>query len=327
MRKSLLLTFVAMLGSPLSASALEIEPIYDLSCTEIRQRWHDNARTVSDISNNIALLGSLIDDQACEGQDAGLAVTLPRQLIGQIESITPDLDNRDNRTVTTESLSLANATLDYIADWRLRELVGDHYRLLGELNEARESYGEALKSSDGKSNGKDNVSEPPSPGRLRKIHRKMIEVTNIWGQTNATSKEINVKRAGSASDGLAINSRSWAPKKSLIPVKFKFDKTEFSLEGSELMVGISSDLRSTGVKRLRVTGHTDPKGDDKYNLDLSLRRAAKVRDDLIKLGFQGQIEIDGKGEAEPFPFDNASLYSEEQQHAAHRRVEFEVLEK
>lgn len=52
---------------------------------------------------------------------------------------------------------------------------------------------------------------------------------------------------------------------------------------------------------MRVVGYTDAKGDDTYNLDLSLRRARSV---VTWLSTDGTIPADrltaeGKGEAEP----------------------------
>jgi outer membrane protein OmpA-like peptidoglycan-associated protein len=66
-------------------------------------------------------------------------------------------------------------------------------------------------------------------------------------------------------------------------------------------------------------GHTDADGNDAANLDLSKRRAASVKNELVKaFGIDGsRIETDGKGEAQPVaPNDTPS------NKALNRRVEF-----
>ena len=53
-------------------------------------------------------------------------------------------------------------------------------------------------------------------------------------------------------------------------------------------------------ERLQVIGHTDAKGSDQYNLDLSQRRADTVRQALINLGVrENAITSAGHGESQP----------------------------
>ena len=51
---------------------------------------------------------------------------------------------------------------------------------------------------------------------------------------------------------------------------------------------------------LEIEGHTDSRGSDEYNLDLSDRRAASVRDWLVDNGIDGaRLSAVGKGEGDP----------------------------
>jgi len=75
---------------------------------------------------------------------------------------------------------------------------------------------------------------------------------------------------------------------------------------------------NSGVK-IKITGYTDSDGDDALNLDLSKRRAAAVKNELVKtFGIDAaRIQTDGKGESEPVaPNTNA------ESKAKNRRVEF-----
>ena len=70
---------------------------------------------------------------------------------------------------------------------------------------------------------------------------------------------------------------------------------------------------------LTIVGHTDSQGDDVYNLELSLRRAAAVRDLLVAEGLAGgEILTRGAGETAPIG-DNGT----NEGRAENRRIEFE----
>ena len=82
---------------------------------------------------------------------------------------------------------------------------------------------------------------------------------------------------------------------------------------------IAQVLSENPTLRIKVIGHTDADGDNAANLDLSKRRAASVKDYLVK-NFNAdaaRIETDGKGETEPVADNNTSVNK-----AKNRRVEF-----
>ncbi len=76
------------------------------------------------------------------------------------------------------------------------------------------------------------------------------------------------------------------------------------------------------ITRIRVEGHTDARGDDQANLDLSQRRAQAVVAFLVTRGEvdAGRLEARGFGETRPIVAD-ASTPAE---HAQNRRVEFNI---
>ncbi|HOW30731.1 MAG TPA: OmpA family protein [Bacteroidales bacterium] len=82
---------------------------------------------------------------------------------------------------------------------------------------------------------------------------------------------------------------------------------------------IAKVLSENAAVRIKITGHTDSDGNDALNLDLSKRRAASVKTELVKqFGIDaGRIETDGKGESEPI-----SPNSTPEGKAKNRRVEF-----
>lgn len=63
---------------------------------------------------------------------------------------------------------------------------------------------------------------------------------------------------------------------------------------------ILAELREREAPDIVVIGHTDRLATDAYNDRLSLQRAERVREELIKLGIpEGRIHAAGRGEREP----------------------------
>jgi len=77
------------------------------------------------------------------------------------------------------------------------------------------------------------------------------------------------------------------------------------------------------LRKIRVSGHTDSRGDDAMNLDLSERRAASVKKFLIDEGIQPErLESRGFGESHPVDTNENARGRE-----MNRRVEFHILER
>lgn len=76
------------------------------------------------------------------------------------------------------------------------------------------------------------------------------------------------------------------------------------------------------IKRIRIEGHTDDRGSDRYNMKLSDRRAASVREFLIQEGVApSRLQSQGFGETQPIASNKRR-----DGRAENRRVEFKILE-
>ncbi len=85
-------------------------------------------------------------------------------------------------------------------------------------------------------------------------------------------------------------------------VLFGFDSADLTDDGKQLLNAVLGSLTATDLQdeKIRITGHTDMIGDDAYNIGLSKRRAAAVRDYLVSRGVVPSfIETRGVGEAGP----------------------------
>ncbi|TDE56417.1 hypothetical protein E1295_10740 [Nonomuraea mesophila] len=109
-------------------------------------------------------------------------------------------------------------------------------------------------------------------------------------------------------------------------VLFAFDKATLSDDAATILdeaVRETRERADPAKPPITIEGHTDSKGDDPYNQDLSVKRAEVVRDYLAgKLGTGYTYEATGKGESEPIAKNDKPDGSDNPEgRARNRRVE------
>jgi OOP family OmpA-OmpF porin len=83
-------------------------------------------------------------------------------------------------------------------------------------------------------------------------------------------------------------------------VNFRFQSDELTPESRALMPQILAVVRERSLATVVVTGHTDTMGAARVNHALGLKRAAAVRNQLIKAGLDAsRIEVTSLGETDP----------------------------
>jgi outer membrane protein OmpA-like peptidoglycan-associated protein len=103
---------------------------------------------------------------------------------------------------------------------------------------------------------------------------------------------------------------------------FGFDKAELQTSSFPELERILKLLKADKIKKIEVSGHTDSKGEDNYNLLLSKKRAASVYKFFIDGGIAANRVISiGIGEADPVATNDT-----EEGRAKNRRVEFKIIE-
>jgi outer membrane protein OmpA-like peptidoglycan-associated protein len=101
---------------------------------------------------------------------------------------------------------------------------------------------------------------------------------------------------------------------------FQRDTDEFAPESKALVNQIFAEIARRPAPEVAIIGHTDRVGSMQYNDALSLRRAERCRDELIKLGIpKVRISVAGRGTREP-EVQTADQVSEPR----NRRVEINV---
>ncbi|NOY67016.1 MAG: OmpA family protein, partial [Gammaproteobacteria bacterium] len=83
-------------------------------------------------------------------------------------------------------------------------------------------------------------------------------------------------------------------------IQFDFDSAMIKPESSELLDTLFSNLKSATTSGITIIGHTSSEGSDKYNEQLSRRRAEAVVTALVTRGINTvRISALGRGEKEP----------------------------
>ena len=77
-------------------------------------------------------------------------------------------------------------------------------------------------------------------------------------------------------------------------------RDELTPDSRQILGRVVDELSRRPVPEIVVIGHTDRVGAVPYNDTLSLRRAERVRDELVKVGVAAErIRVEGRGEREP----------------------------
>ena len=135
------------------------------------------------------------------------------------------------------------------------------------------------------------------------------------------NQERDMRTAVASSEAASVSREG-----NLLAVTFKGDVT-FDTNSTVLRPGLQSEInRVAGVLNqypntlVRVEGHTDNKGTDAYNMDLSNRRATAVKNLLVQRGIaDSRIEAVGYGETLPVATNDTEAGRQR-----NRRVEIKI---
>jgi outer membrane protein OmpA-like peptidoglycan-associated protein len=90
----------------------------------------------------------------------------------------------------------------------------------------------------------------------------------------------------------------------ILPEHFRLyflrDKDVMTAESQQQYKNVFADIKRRPVYQVEVIGYTDTLGEQPHNQELSLKRAAALRDELVRDGLNpDSITIAGRGELDP----------------------------
>lgn len=104
---------------------------------------------------------------------------------------------------------------------------------------------------------------------------------------------------------------------------FEYDQAQLHPRAQKQLEVVAGMLKADPAKKLRITGHTDARGNDTYNIRLSQSRAESVKQRLVALGVpEPQVETTGMGKAQPLgPNQKADGSDDPEGRSRNRRAE------
>jgi len=205
--------------------------------------------------------------------------------------------------------------LSYEKHWR-------SYAELGRIDWAAKNYGPAA------TNFQLAINElvDGDPGHVAE-ESEIAEVYQLATAAMAladTPVEMPTTRSGEIGGIFKTKIRGFSVEEVSLPITFKYNSTEFDASGQTYADALAEHLKLLAPASVVLAGHTDPRGGEEYNLDLSEARAVKLSEFLHSHGFNGEIQVKGYGESRlPVAPEGIAPDSEEYFRIA-RRVTFEA---
>ena len=218
----------------------------------------------------------------------------------------------DGSSLASQRALLLQA-LRYARIWPILALLGDAAHDAGDHDAASAWYQEALVAIGDSA----STPKPPAVPVIERLFRRAAQSRLL-----ATDYQPPPKTRSGAPGGLAAEHiRGFVVARVPVPITFHTDSAELTGKGRRAAADMVEYLTAQRPARITIAGHTDPRGEETYNLTLSRRRAEVVARFLREHGFQGQVDVVAKGESEPFPVDEPGIYTREQRWQMDRRVE------
>lgn len=118
--------------------------------------------------------------------------------------------------------------------------------------------------------------------------------------------------------------RSGTARRVPVPIMFVFREANFTPEGEEAVKLLLEYLKLKRFDKVTLTGHADERGSPDLNMDLSRERLAAVATYLKEGGFSGALDLEPKGESEPYMGVDRTQYSIDDLFQLDRRVELSL---
>lgn len=144
---------------------------------------------------------------------------------------------------------------------------------------------------------------------------------NLYTDALALSGD-TVASADAGSELFRTSYRGFTVEETPLPITFRYDSTEFDAQGRRYAQQLRDHVLTHNPPRIELDGHTDPRGGETYNLELSVARAETVRQFLLEGGYGGEIVVRGFGESKVPPPPEGVIAGSEEHYRIARRVIF-----
>ena len=210
-----------------------------------------------------------------------------------------------------------------------------HVSALGVLTQAMglEGFGDCLNQPEDKDafEDTDGCSDPDNDkdGIFDAVdgHRDAAGAVAMAGVNGDCANEPEVKNGVDDADGCPDVAKATVTEKEIKvdPIYFDYGKYTVRKDSLAVLDAVVTILQSyPSIKKVEIQGHTDSRGSDVFNLDLSQHRVDAAREYIISKGIAAERLV-SKGYGETMPVVPGA--TTEEQHQLNRRVLFIILEK
>lgn len=167
----------------------------------------------------------------------------------------------------------------------------------------------------------------PSPGEIQSLMDRAAQARLLAAnEAPAKGKQQFVQTAANTAGGLGgVYSplvRGIVPRAVPTSITFEYRSADLTPVGEQAARELLRAIIEQKPQKVRVVGHTDPRGGVEYNLKLSKARAESVAQFLRANGVTAPIETEGVGSAEPMKINGSAGLSQDDINALNRRVEW-----
>ncbi len=121
----------------------------------------------------------------------------------------------------------------------------------------------------------------------------------------AVGKAVQENQGG----GLNISAEIMALCPGIKPPEFGFDSAQLRSDWHDALKTLAACMESGGLngRSVLLTGHTDPRGEDDYNMELGGRRASAVKQAIEVFGVSGgRLDVTSRGKVDAQGTDEAT---------------------
>jgi len=112
----------------------------------------------------------------------------------------------------------------------------------------------------------------------------------------------------------------------LANIYYDFDKDSIRLDASQVLDGLVRTMLDNPTIEIELRSHTDSRGDDDYNQELSQRRASAAVKYIVSRGINAnRIFAKGYGETQLINKCKNGVKCSDEDHQANRRTDFKIL--
>ena len=216
--------------------------------------------------------------------------------------------------------SSVELSLPLAKSWQVNFVRGEIASAAGEKREAAEQFDIAYRHSLGSSASVNQAIRPASDEEQEFLYLRASEARHLYGDLSDAISRSGESTAATMGTRGVVQRRA-----SPLPIEFESDSAVIESTGIDNVTLIVAYIKRQNITEFEVIGHTDWHGTREYNLDLSLRRANAVADEIQNQyheidGGSLRIEVRGRGEDCPRIISQIDQYSADDAAALYRRV-------